>query len=647
MSEMDYGIFDMLLEPVFVLNTKGAVIYLNSTASQMINLSDRKAQRAKHFLDIVSFNHPFPELAQLETLSDPIPYRELDFTSVGDKTGRVQIGLLPKSNGQEVVWIMFFRDVTLEHNLHQKYKDELQQKQIYTEKLEQAHQELSRYSENLEKMVADRTKELQKLNTTMRALLDSLDQGFFIFDKIGKCLPVYSKSCEALLGKAPSELMFWEAIRADDSEFPKIEKWITNLFAQTLPFKDLVPLGPEKVYHSEDRSISLNYYPIFDSSSNLDGTVVVVTDKTDLEMAEKAAERERAYSRMVINVVRRKKEIIRFIFDVQKLLAELNSAISSHYKFQMQTALRCLHTIKGGAATFAIYDLAQVCHDTEQLLVGIQRDGLAKDSLSILQDHYNRVRYEFQTFLKSNEILLGNEVTHGKRSVEIPLETLSDFLRTLRQENHLGEKIKKFEKDIFYVPIRQFLEGFEETTQALAMKLGKKLKPLIIEGGEILIHREHYSELFTTLVHQFNNVVDHGIENPVLRRFHHKEELGQITLRVSLENADSVLTGSTLVLQIIDDGQGLDPRKIRERLANRGVSTDHLNDDEVLQYIFKGNLSSRDQVTQISGRGIGMEAIMHTVQDLGGSARIESVALKGTTLTIKVPYTTEQFQLAS
>lgn len=644
---MDYSIFDMLLEPVFVLNSAGAVLYFNSAASQLTGLSHRKVLKANHFLDVVNLSSEFPELKELASHSEPIPYRELDFNTNAGKTGRVQVGLLPHTQDGQTNWIMYFRDVTLENNLHQKYKGELEQKEIYTKQLEQAHQELSKYSEGLEKMVAARTKELQKLNTTMRALLDSLDQGFFIFDKMGKCLSVYSKSCESLLGSAPVDLTFWEAIKTDKQDYPLVKKWVTNLFSQALPFKSLVPLGPEKVSNSGDKSISLHYYPIMDSQSNLDGVVVVVTDRTDLELAEKAAEKEKAYSRMIINVIRRKKEITRFIFDVQKLLEELSDAIENHYKFQIQTALRCLHTIKGGASTFAIYDLAQSCHETEQLLLEIQKEGLAKDSLTVLQEHYNRVRYDFQTFIKTNEVLLGNEVIHGKRSVEVPVETLSGFLTLVRKEENLSEQVRQFERDIFYVPIKQFLESFEETTQALAMKLGKKLKPMIIEGGDIMIHREHYSELFTTLIHQLNNVIDHGIENPILRRFHHKEERGQITIKVSIEATDSFISGANLVIQIADDGQGLDPRKIRERLTAKGINHERLTDDEVLQYIFKGNLSSKEQVTQISGRGIGMEAIMHKVLDLGGMARIESVPLKGSTLILKVPYITEEIRLSA
>jgi two-component system chemotaxis sensor kinase CheA len=481
----------------------------------------------------------------------------------------------------------------------------------------------------------------------MRALLDSLDQGFFIFDRTGKCLNIYTRSCLNLLGRAPSDSTFWEAIKAESQDVNMIKKWITNIFSDALPFDDLVPLGPEKVNDSDQRSIALNYYPMNNANGELESVVVVATDRTAIEQAEETAEREKAYSRMVLNVIRRKKELTRFIFDTQKLLIELAGATSNHYKFQMQTALRCLHTIKGGASTFAIYDLAQSCHEAEQLLMEIQSDGLAKDSLAILHDHFNRVRYEFQTFLKTNEMLLGNDVLLGQRSVEIPLKILSGFLDKIKSEPSLSEEVKEFEKDVFFVPIRQFIEGFEEATQALALKLGKKLKPMIIEGGDTLIHREHYSELFTTLIHQLNNIVDHGIENPILRRFHHKEESGQISIRVSLENSSSFISRSNLVIQIADDGQGLDSRKIRERLSQKGIPTDRLTDDEVLQFIFKGNLSSKANVTEISGRGIGMEAIMHKVLDLGGSARIESVLLKGTSLTIKVPYMTEQEQLSA
>ncbi|MEY4617126.1 MAG: hypothetical protein RJB66_2086 [Pseudomonadota bacterium] len=644
---MDYSVFDMLLEPVFVLNEKGAVLYLNSAASQMTGLSERKFLKASHFLDVVKLSAELPELMKLKNSSEAIPYRELDFAVENGKNGRVQIGLVPKKDHETIHWIMYFRDVTLENTLHQKYKGELEQKEIYTRQLEQAHKELGKYSEGLEKMVDERTRELQNLNTTMRALLDSLDQGFFIFDKNGQCLNVYSKSCEFLLGETPADLPFWEAIKADKQDYGLIKKWIANIFSQALPFSSLVPLGPEKVNSSQARSISLNYYPIIDSNQTIEAVVVVATDRTDLVAAEKAAEREKAYSQMIINVIRRKKEITRFIFDVQKLLGELSESIENHYKFQIQTALRCLHTIKGGASSFAIYDLAQSCHETEQLLIEIQKDGLAKDGLEILNEHYNKVRYEFQAFLKTNEVLLGNEVIHGKKSVEIPIETLSGFLKSIKTDEHICERVREFERDIFYVPIKQFLDNFEETTQALAMKLGKKLKPMIIEGGETPIHREHYSEMFTTLIHQLTNVVDHGIENPILRRFHHKEESGQITIKVSVEPSDSFISGANLVLQIIDDGQGLDPRKIRDRLSTKGIASDRLTDDEVLQFIFKGNLSHTDQVSQISGRGIGMEAIMHKVLDLGGTARVESIPLKGSTLTIKVPYIMDEVRLSA
>lgn len=644
---MEFSFFELLLEPTLVINTQGTVVYLNPSAEKLFSITKRKALASKKFLELAQFSSTLKELKSLETHNEAISYKECQFTTFSGTKGHIQISLQPYSHLEERFWIVYCRDLSIGDHLHHNYKLQLEKKDISAKKIVRAHEELGKYSEILEEKVKARTLELENLNATMRALLDSLDQGFLIFDKSGKCLPLHSRSCEKLLNLNPTDLPYWDAIQADENDASKIEKWINSLFSQTLPFKDLIALGPERVFNSYNRALLLNYYPIFDGHSKLDAVVAVVTDKTDLELAEKAAERERSYSHMVINVVRRKKEITRYIFDVQKLLNELHVVIADHYKFQMQTALRCLHTIKGGATTFAIYDLAQTCHDTEQLLLEVQKEGLSKGALYVLQTHFNKVRYEFQTFLKSNEVLLGNEVIHGKRSVEVPLETITNFLNSLKTEPKLNDRVLSFEKDIFYVPIIQFIEGFEETIQALAMKLGKKIKPLIVEGGETLIHREHYSELFTTLIHQLTNIVDHGIESPVLRRFHHKEEFGVINIRVSVETNEPSLTNSTLVIKITDDGQGLDPIKIRERLRLKGIATNLLNDSEVLQFIFKGDLSSKDHATQISGNGIGMEAIMHTVTDLGGSVKIESVILKGSALIIKVPYITEQFKLVS
>ncbi len=648
---MEFSIFDMLLEPLFVLNDQGGIFYLNPAAAELFNTTQKKAKKSKHFLQLVQLEPEFPELMTLNQLNQVLSYRELKYTILSNNhTGYVQMGLNPQRINGNIYWIVHFRDTSLETQLHHKYKTELQNKEAYSKKLEHVHKELEKYSMNLESMVKTRTLELERLNSTFQTLLDSLDQGFFIFNQNGECLPVYSKSCIKLLGTIPTGKRFWDIINVNNENSTKIENWVETLFKSTLPFKDLSNLGPERVYFANNRTISLHYFPIFKQNSQLESVVVMATDKTDLELAERAAEKERAYSKMVINVVRRKKEITHYIFDVQKILEELNDSIADHYKFQMQTALRCLHTIKGGALTFAIYDLAQSCHDAEQMLFEIQKEGLSKGTLNILQGYFNKIRYEFQTFLKSNEILLGNEVIHGQRSVEIPLETISKFLDTLKREYHLQDKIADFEKDIFYVPISQFLEGFEETVQALAQKLGKKLNPIKISGGNTLIHREHYSELFTNLIHQLNNIVNHGIENPILRRFHHKEEYGQIRINVRVEEDNNLNYGqSQLIIEIVDDGQGLDPIKIREKLRSKGIATNLLSDQDVLQFIFKGNLSSKDenQITQVSGRGIGMQAIMYTVTDLGGTVKIESAIMKGTTLFIRVPYFTEQVKLAA
>lgn len=644
---MDLNVFDMLLEPVFALNDQGAVIYLNPSANHLLGVSNKKTFDAKHFSDLIAFEKEIPELKELHKLSAPVSYRELKFTTQNKRNGMAQIALTPYKEGGKTQWILYFRDVTLEQNLHEKFKLELKQKEIYTEVIEQAHQDLAHYSENLENMVDQRTAELQKVNKTMHALLDSLDQGFFIFDSKGICSNIYSKSCVALLGTNPDGYSFVDIVRLDRSEHDAVQSWIKSLFSAPKDFRELSALGPKKIQNTKDQLFSLSYYPMYDGPQRLENVAVVVTDNTELDKAEMEAERERAYSLMVINVVRRKREIIKFIFDTQKLITELETSIVNHYKFNIQLALRSLHTIKGGATTFAIYDLAVSCHLTEKFLVNIQSEGLAKDSLQILQTHFSKIKYEFQAFLKGNQVLLGNEVIHGKRTIEIPMETLSDFLSGLKTDQRMIEKVTLFEKNIFYVPIKQFFEGFEETTQALANKLGKKLHPIIIEGGDTLIHREQYSEVFSTLIHQLNNIVDHGIEDPVLRRFHHKEEYGQITIKTSVQPTTLWPNGHALVIEISDNGKGLDAKKIREQVEKKGILTEHLSDEEVLQYIFKSDITTTNNLTQISGRGIGMEAIMFAVMDLKGQVRITSSPMKGSTLTLTLPYSVEPIQISA
>lgn len=136
------------------------------------------------------------------------------------------------------------------------------------------------------------------------------------------------------------------------------------------------------------------------------------------------------------------------------------------------------------------------------------------------------------------------------------------------------------------------------------------------------------------MVHLVRNSLDHGIEMPEDRIKAGKSDTGLITLNAYHQ-------GGNIVIQIIDDGKGLDKEKILRKAVEKGLvgESDKLSDEQICDLIFKPGFSTADQVTDISGRGVGMDVVRRNIQELNGSVEVESFTGKGSTFTIRLPLT--------
>jgi two-component system chemotaxis sensor kinase CheA len=136
------------------------------------------------------------------------------------------------------------------------------------------------------------------------------------------------------------------------------------------------------------------------------------------------------------------------------------------------------------------------------------------------------------------------------------------------------------------------------------------------------------------LTHMVRNALDHGIEHPAERRAAGKDPIGKLVLR-AFHDAGS------MVIQVIDDGTGLDRKRIAEKAVALGLAADaaRLSDEDLARIVFEPGFSTAEKVTEISGRGVGMDVVRRNVEALRGSVAIESAPGKGTAVTIRVPLT--------
>lgn len=637
--KIQYSLFDTLLEPVFVLNADQRVLYCNETAAIICGLSVRKISKGMKFLELFTFNEPIEGLDKLIHICDPTPYKEVNFTTPQGGEGKIQITLQPVFDSMgDKNWIVFVRDVTLEERLQKKYRAELEQKEDVIKALEDAKTQLENYSKNLEKMVAERTAELSNLNQMMTALLDSLNQGFFIFNKDGLVLEVSSKACESTIECRPQGQNIWDILKVPENKVDGFKKWMQTMFMEMLPFEDLAPLGPPTYAHSEGKNIALEYFPLRASEGAMEGIVVVASDITSLVEAKAQAERDRNYANLIINLVQNKKEIGRFIRESTTLLSDLNTGLKASWeKADDEFLFRQLHTLKGGAALYSIADMADACHHAETLLAEF-KESKSVQQYEKLQAESLHIKSSFDGFLKKSEEILGGKALSEERQLEIPVSRLQEVLDKVQMYPHGSTTAQLLMTEFVMEPVGSFFAVYNDVALKLAEKQEKQLNPIVYKNADLKILPEVYSNLFATFVHSFRNSVDHGIETPAARMESGKNPAGTITVSFAHHRKPDI---DALLIRVDDDGGGVNAAKIREKLAAKNVDTSHESDRDVIQHIFDSQFSTRDQVTETSGRGVGMDAIKHAAEDLGGRAWVESSLGQGTSLFVEVPYITD------
>ncbi len=218
----------------------------------------------------------------------------------------------------------------------------------------------------------------------------------------------------------------------------------------------------------------------------------------------------------------------------------------------------------------------------------------------------------------------------GENFQQSQLEVLREGLVQLeRNTRELQESVMR----IRMLPIASIFNRFPRLVRDLERKLGKQVK-LELQGEHTELDKTVLEKIGDPLVHLVRNAIDHGLESPSRRKAVGKSETGTLKLNAYHE-------GSNIVVQISDDGAGLNRDAITAKALQNGLisSGQELSDAEVADLIFQPGFSTAAQATDLSGRGVGMDVVRRNVRDLGGSVSVRSVSGKGSTFTIALPLT--------
>jgi two-component system chemotaxis sensor kinase CheA len=302
----------------------------------------------------------------------------------------------------------------------------------------------------------------------------------------------------------------------------------------------------------------------------------------------------------------------------------------------------------------------------ERVPAGGERTPAGRDGAATLSSIRVQTERLDNLMNQAGELLVTKiEALDNLRQIEDTLDSLEEWRRRLARETHspsfgriervgddlsralqrLSDNTRRLEllvdgihegvRDLRLLPLSTILEPFFRMVRDLGRDLGKEVD-LVLEGTSTRLDKKILEELREPLIHLVRNSVDHGIEPPDERERKGKPACGKLTISAWQE-------GTKILVMVKDDGKGLDPRVIAETAVKKGlVSAEEIRrwpDDEVLDLIFQPGFSTAAGLSEISGRGIGLDAVSKRIENLKGSIATESKPGEGVTFTLSLPLT--------
>ncbi|MGM0605600.1 MAG: chemotaxis protein CheA, partial [Halobacteriota archaeon] len=189
--------------------------------------------------------------------------------------------------------------------------------------------------------------------------------------------------------------------------------------------------------------------------------------------------------------------------------------------------------------------------------------------------------------------------------------------------------------DMRLIPLSKVVDTFPRVVRDVARDTGKRVD-FTVSGEDIELDRTILTEIRDPLIHILRNAVDHGIEPPETRESLGKPQTGSVSLTATRER-------DHVTIEVADDGAGLDADELRQQAIEKGVKTEHelefMEDSEVYDLIFHPGFSTAEEVTDVSGRGVGMDVVRNTVKQLDGTVNVESELGEGTVVRLRLPVT--------
>jgi two-component system chemotaxis sensor kinase CheA len=461
----------------------------------------------------------------------------------------------------------------------------------------------------LERIVQARTAELDRRNHDMRLVLDNVAQGFVAVDRDGVPSAERSLAFDKWFGASrPGETIF-DLFANTSREFADLSRlgW-TEVTEAVMPLElTLAQMPKDLAVHKTAYRVA--YVPIGEGQTP-PRFLVVVTDVTAEVLGERS-ERDRHEEMQLFERFLADRLAVGDFFEEGRAMVD---AMTGTKALGTDTLKRMLHTLKGNSAIFGLQSLTSVCHELETYVV--EEDTVPPASeLAKLRERWDRLASSLERLIGADRhVIQISESEHAALEQAVrrgaPNATILNMVHSLKLE-----------------PTQRRLEHFGEQVQRIAARLEKDVA-VRVEAHDLRVDPRHWAAFWTAFIHAVRNAVDHGLETAEERKRSGKSAQAFIALRTCVR-------GDRYVIEVADDGRGIDWGRIAAKAVAMGIPS--TTEEQLRAAIFQDGVSTATQVTDLSGRGIGMGALRAATLSLGGELGIETRLGLGTTLRMSFP----------
>ena len=541
---------------------------------------------------------------------------------------------------------LLYRQITRPLTRMQEMMSEIASSQDFTRRvpvgrMDEIGHSIMAFNGMIEK-IQESSLQLKQKTADIQAMLQNMQQGILTVVEGAVVHSEYSAYLEAIFetndiaGRSLMDLVFADTdlgadvlSQVDAASFACLgEDAINFAFNEHLLVTEISKRMPD----GRVKILDLNWSAITDDSDMIVRLMLCIRDVTELrKLAAEAGEQRRQLEMIGEILAVSEEKFHHFIESSAGFINENERIIRQHSQADraaISELFRNMHTIKGNARTYNLQHLTNIVHETEQRYHELHHSEevhAAWDQESLMQE-LARVRAAVESYAMINEVSLGRKGASRGESAErflmVDIAHIQESLRLLEaakaDDLHALQSMRQNVRQALRVlgteSVGEALSGVLESLPSLAQELGKSTPQVQIDDNGYRLRREAGGALKNVFMHLLRNSVDHGLEAADVRTAQGKPAAGAINIEVGMHE-------TTVQITLSDDGRGLALQRIRGMALEKGwiAADQELSDEEIAEMIFRPGFSTADKVTEVSGRGVGMDAVRDFLKREHGS----------------------------